>query len=249
MSARLGPDRFAQGKLVASELERELKAPLQADKTQNYTAFGVSDRAGPHTLKLAVVDDSGRRGSVEHDVHARAERPRPAPRGRSSARRSTSTCAASNAAACGGGGFHVGDVVNTYVELFSEVAEQLKAATDRHGSRRRTRTGARIDGAMPARSSVQLREPIGGWRRQASDYAPAARKYVARAVISCRRPASGPRDASAAHRQAHRDHARLARGGAESHRTAAPCHSRRAPNASTKSPCSRRRSWGSSWIE
>jgi VWFA-related protein len=55
------------GRVIATQIDRDVKTPVQpASKTQTYTGFILSDATGPHTLKVAVLDDSGRRGSVEH---------------------------------------------------------------------------------------------------------------------------------------------------------------------------------------
>ncbi len=37
---------------------------------QRYTGFILSDATGMHTLKIAVIDEAGRRGSVEHSFRA-----------------------------------------------------------------------------------------------------------------------------------------------------------------------------------
>ena len=56
-----------KGGVVARQTDRDVKAPVQpTSKLQTYTDFILSDASGSHTLKVAVVDDSGRRGSVEH---------------------------------------------------------------------------------------------------------------------------------------------------------------------------------------
>jgi Flp pilus assembly protein TadD len=56
-----------KGRIIASQIDRDVKTPVGPDsKIQSYTGFILSDATGPHTLKVAVVDDRGQRGSVEH---------------------------------------------------------------------------------------------------------------------------------------------------------------------------------------
>jgi VWFA-related protein len=117
----------SRGRVVASQMERELKSPLQADKTQPYTAFIVSDGSGPHTLKLAVLDNAGRRGSVEHEFT-------PALKDLGELRVADLLLAedadtAGNAATPSLGGEFTSGVVNTYIELYSDVVETLKNAS------------------------------------------------------------------------------------------------------------------------
>jgi len=116
----------SRGKVIASQLDRDLKAPIQADKTQTYTTFIVSDSAGPHTLKLAVLDDAGRRGSVEHEFT-------PALKSLGELRVADLLLAeevdnGSESTPSIGGEFTSG-MVNTYIELYSDVVETLKSAS------------------------------------------------------------------------------------------------------------------------
>ena len=116
----------SRGRVVASQLERELKSPLQSDKTQTYTAFLITDSAGLHTLKLAVLDNTGRRGSVEHEFT-------PALKDLGELRVADLLLAedvnnGGDATPSLGGEFTSG-VVSTYLELYSEVVETLKGAS------------------------------------------------------------------------------------------------------------------------
>jgi VWFA-related protein len=116
----------ARGKVVASHLERELKTPIQGDKTQTYTAFAVSDDTGPHTLKLAVLDNAGRRGSVEHEFTAVLKNLGELRVADLLLAEEIDT--GSEATPSIGGEFTSG-MVNTYLELYSDVVETLKSAT------------------------------------------------------------------------------------------------------------------------
>jgi VWFA-related protein len=59
-----------KGKVVSSLLEKALTSPVQREtKTQKYVS-GALVASGLYTLKVAVVDDAGRRGSVERAVTA-----------------------------------------------------------------------------------------------------------------------------------------------------------------------------------
>jgi VWFA-related protein len=116
----------AGGKVVASEIERDVKAPVQADKTQTYTTFLLASSAGPHTIKLAVLDSTGRRGSVEHEFSLGL---------RTMGELRTADLLLAEDAESGSdatpsiGGEFTSGVVNTYIELYSDVVETLKAAT------------------------------------------------------------------------------------------------------------------------
>jgi tetratricopeptide (TPR) repeat protein len=60
-----------KGRLVGSQIDREVKTPINpTSKVQTYTAFVLSDTEGKHALKLAVIDERGRRGSVEYTFNA-----------------------------------------------------------------------------------------------------------------------------------------------------------------------------------
>jgi len=60
-----------KGRVVGRRADPDVKAPLHSHtRAQTYTSFILSETAGPHTLKLAVLDDKGKRGSVEHAFHA-----------------------------------------------------------------------------------------------------------------------------------------------------------------------------------
>ena len=64
-----------KGRLIHSQIDREVKAPVSPEtRSQKYTGFILSDATGTHTLKIAVVDERGRRGSVEHSFRAGVDR-------------------------------------------------------------------------------------------------------------------------------------------------------------------------------
>jgi VWFA-related protein len=60
-----------KGKMIDSQIDREVKVAVDPiTKRQTYTGFVFSNTPGAHTLKIAVVDESGRRGSVERTFRA-----------------------------------------------------------------------------------------------------------------------------------------------------------------------------------
>ncbi len=60
-----------KGKMIDSQIDREVKVAIDpATKRQTYTGFVYSSTPGAHTLKIAVVDENGRRGSVERTFRA-----------------------------------------------------------------------------------------------------------------------------------------------------------------------------------
>jgi VWFA-related protein len=61
----------AKGTVVSSQIVRDVAAPIQpASRIQTFAAPMPADADGMYTLKLAVVDERGRRGSVEHTFRA-----------------------------------------------------------------------------------------------------------------------------------------------------------------------------------
>ena len=116
----------ADGHVATSQIDRDVKAPIQSNKMQTYTVFMLSDTKGPHTLKVAVLDNAGRRGSVEHSFTP-----------------SLTTLGELRAADLllaeevenGGsvlpsiGGEFTSGVVATYIELYSDVVETLKSTS------------------------------------------------------------------------------------------------------------------------
>ncbi|HEY7499827.1 MAG TPA: VWA domain-containing protein [Vicinamibacterales bacterium] len=59
-----------KGRILASQIDREIRSPVDPANVQTYTGFIVSEATGPHVLRVAVIDDRGRRGSVEHNFRA-----------------------------------------------------------------------------------------------------------------------------------------------------------------------------------
>jgi VWFA-related protein len=58
-------------RIVSAQVEPEVDAPVRPDThTQTYMG-AISASPGTYIIKLAVVDDAGKRGSVEHTVHAK----------------------------------------------------------------------------------------------------------------------------------------------------------------------------------
>lgn len=132
------------GQIVTSDIDRDVKAPVQPNKTQVYTTFLLSSNAGPHTLKLAVLDNTGRRGSVDHEFT-------PGLRTLGELRAADLLLAedadsGSEATPSIGGEFTSG-VVNTYIELYSDVVETLKSVSVMFEVAE-TEDGRAVDGAV-----------------------------------------------------------------------------------------------------
>ena len=118
----------SRGALVASHFEPDVTAPVRGrPPSQRYVAAASVDDPGVYGLKLAVIDDTGRRGSVEHAFRAQlapagaltvgdllvADKTASGPRG------------AEPAVA---GDFTDADSLHGYVELYSDSADALKHA-------------------------------------------------------------------------------------------------------------------------
>jgi tetratricopeptide (TPR) repeat protein len=168
------------GAVVVSHVEPELKSPLRTSRTQMYFGSAAAD-PGVYTLKLAVIDDAGRRGSVEHTFHAQLTQAGPI--------RSGDLLIADKAA--GGSGLNpsasadiTGDTLQGYVELYSDAADALKAVTAE------IEVAASADGRAIERSWLRFQDGSGAPpnRRVAEGTVLLAflqpGSYVARAVIS-----------------------------------------------------------------
>lgn len=112
-------------KLVATQVEPEVATPVRPD-TQTQTYVGaISASPGTYRIKVAVVDDGGKRGSIEHTVHAQLT---PAGQihltdlllGDESGGSGPSPTASAE---------FKGDMLHAYLELHSEAPEQLEDAT------------------------------------------------------------------------------------------------------------------------
>jgi VWFA-related protein len=114
------------GKGVTSQLEKTLKTPIRPEtRTQGYYSAALVD-PGPYTLKLAVVDQSGRRGSVERSFRAALRA--------FGQVHATDLLIADNATPSDGSGLtpavtadFSGDMLHGYLELFSDAPEALRA--------------------------------------------------------------------------------------------------------------------------
>src|SRR3954469_2173084 len=168
-----------KGKVISSQLDKAVATPVDPrTRVQKYIGAAVAS-PGTYTLKLAVVDDAGKRGSIERTFTAKIN---------------------------GFGQMHVtdlliadnsvqgesvtpavaadfsGDELHSYVELFSDAPEQLRAATvmmevaQTESGRALDSVPARFqDVSAPNRRAAEAGVPIG--------LLPAG-DYVARAVIS-----------------------------------------------------------------
>jgi tetratricopeptide (TPR) repeat protein len=115
-----------KGRLIHSAIDHEVKTPVSADALQKYSGFILSDATGTHTLKIAVVDERGRRGSVEHSFRAGLTEVGEV--------RATDLLLADNKTGSGSADPAVGreftsGTVNNYIELYAEAPEVLKNTT------------------------------------------------------------------------------------------------------------------------
>jgi VWFA-related protein len=116
-----------QGKLVSSLLEKAVSEPVdRRTRVQKYVGAAVAP-PGVYTLKLAVVDGTGKRGSVERTFPARING--------FGQLHVTDLLIADNSVRSADGlppavaADFAGDEIHGYVELFSDVPEQLRNAT------------------------------------------------------------------------------------------------------------------------
>jgi hypothetical protein len=168
------------GRIVASGFEPRLKAPARRSGKQ---VFAVSARAAPgvHTLKLAVVDASGRRASVQHTFAATV---------RSLGNIRTGDLligvpgnAGNPTAPAVAAEFADPDSLNGYLELTAAKADDLDAV------RVHVEIARRDDGASLVSTRAVLSDATGGSLRRTGEAvvplnALPAGDYVARALIS-----------------------------------------------------------------
>ena len=171
-----------KGAVIGTLLEKDVSTPIRAaTRTQDFISSIPADAPGLYTLKVAVVDGRGTRGSVEHTFRAQL----------SSAGqvRVTDLLIGERSASAGRvlptvAGEFSSDVLHGYVELYSEAEDALKnttveieVATSEEG-RALDRTDARL--------LAQPGDTAG--RRTAEAVVPIALlppgEYIARAVIN-----------------------------------------------------------------
>jgi VWFA-related protein len=115
-----------RGGLVGSQVEPEVKTPVTSSQTQTYFGAIAAD-PGNYTLKLAVVDDRGKRGSVEHTFRAQLT---------AAGQIRVTDLLIAEVGSAGVKGLipavsadFTGDILQAYVELYSDAAEPLRSAT------------------------------------------------------------------------------------------------------------------------
>jgi len=171
-----------KGKLIASQIDRDVKTPVQPEsKIQKYTGFILSESTGPHTLKIAVVDQKGRRGSVEHTFRAALT---PVGQIKATDLLIADERTASGSAAPAVGSEFTSGMVNSYIELYADGADVLKNTTVIFEVAQNEQARA-LDGAA---GKVQPPAPETPNRRTVEGSVPLALlppgDYVVRAVVS-----------------------------------------------------------------
>jgi len=171
-----------KGRLIDSQIDREVKAAVSPEAPfQKYTGFILSDSDGPHTLKIAVVDERGRRGSVEHTFRAALTSVGEV--------QATDLLIADGRAASGSaspvvGGEFTSGMVNGYIELYSDAPDVLKNTTVMF----EVATDAQARALDGAAGRVQTSTAQAPNRRTLEGSVPVALlppgDYVARAVVS-----------------------------------------------------------------
>jgi VWFA-related protein len=119
----------ARGRMVTSQLEPDVKAAERGpERIQTFVGSALVETPGLHTLKLAVVDSTGKRGSVEHTFRAQMT---------SAGRlKATDLLIAENTGSIAAGGLLpavVGDfasgTMHGYLELYGDAEAQLDQAS------------------------------------------------------------------------------------------------------------------------
>jgi VWFA-related protein len=116
-----------KGRLIESQIDRAVKTPVSPETAiQKYSGFILSDATGTHTLKIAVVDERGRRGSVEHSFRAALT---PVGQIRATDLLIADDRTISGSAAAVVGGEFTSGMVNGYIELYADAPDVLKNTT------------------------------------------------------------------------------------------------------------------------
>jgi VWFA-related protein len=170
----------SRDQIVSSQLEPEVTLPVSPEsQTQTYLG-AITAATGTYRIKLAVVDDTGKRGSVEHTIQARLT---------NAGQLHVTDLLLGEEGGAGGGLIPTvsadfkGDLLHGYLELHSEAPEVLRSATvalevaASPDARALESAPARFDdgGATPARRAAEGVVPIA--------LLPAG-EYVARAVVT-----------------------------------------------------------------
>ena len=168
-----------KGKLITSQVEKALANPVDRERrTQKYIGAAIAP-PGTYTLKLAVVDDGGKKGSVERTFAARIN---------GFGQLHVTDLLIADDTVRGADGLppavaadFTGNELHGYVELFSDAPEQLKNTTVVMEVAQ-DETSRALD-SVPAR----FQQVAGARRRVAEAGVPIALlpagEYVARAVI------------------------------------------------------------------
>lgn len=169
----------SKGNVVSSQIEPDVQSPIRRSKIQTFVGSASVD-PGVYTLKLAVVDEAGKRGSVEHSFRAQLT---------SAGQLRLTDLLLSETGAEGGGGVpavsadFTGDTLHGYFELSSDAIDPLKTATAVVEIAQSER-GRALDSA-PATFEDDAASPN---RRVAEASVPIALlpqgDYVARAIVS-----------------------------------------------------------------
>jgi len=116
-----------KGNLIDSQIDRQVKTPVDPETSlQRYTGFILSGASGTHTLKVAVVDDRARRGSVEYSFKAALT---PLGSVRATDILISDEKTGTGSAAPSVRGEVTSGVVNSYIEVYSDEADLLKNTT------------------------------------------------------------------------------------------------------------------------
>jgi tetratricopeptide (TPR) repeat protein len=169
-----------KGKIVSSDFEPVVPNPIDPrTRIQKYIGAAIAP-PGTYTLKVAVVDDGGKRGSVERTFVAKING--------FGQLHATDLLIADNTARGTSGpppavaADFTGDELHAYVELFSEAPEQLRGATI-------VLDVAQTESSPALNSAAARFQPVASdTRRAAQGIVPIGLlppgEYVARAIIS-----------------------------------------------------------------
>ena len=114
-----------RGAIVATDVEPALKTPIGPGSRQIHVGAAVVPD-GVYTIKLAVIDEDGKRGSVEHTFRAQLES---AGQVRIGGLLLAERAADNLPLRPGAGGRFSSDTLFAYLELYSPVPEQLRDAS------------------------------------------------------------------------------------------------------------------------
>ncbi len=170
----------SRDQIVSAQVEPEVTGGMRPETQTQVYLGAITASAGTYRIKLAVVDEAGKRGSVEHTIQARLT---------NAGQLHVTDLLLGEEGGSGGSLIPTvtanfqGDLLHGYLEVHSEAAEVLKSATVD------IEVASTADGrAIESAAARMVEQPTAAGRRAAEGVVPIALlpagDYIARAVVT-----------------------------------------------------------------